>query len=248
MGVAADMHEFGDAMDHLAADKLAGMVVGSLSKSILDETWMRGVSDALQAVSDPDRYGAKWARDQIASFVPFSVGMGQIARATDPYAREARTVMDRVKAGVPWLSQTLLPRLDVWGQPVPSREALGVDGLSAIYESRENHDPTIAALARLGVWPAMPERQIRGVQLTDAQYQAYASTAGQMAKMRLDAIVNTPGFSSLPDGIQAQTIRETIDNARESARALTLMQNPDLITKAVENKRALLTTGKKATQ
>ena len=245
MGLAADLYKFGHAAETLAADKLASMMVGSLSKSILDETWMRGVSEALQAVSDPDRYGAKWARDQMASFVPFSVGMGQIARAADPLAREARTTLDAIKAKVPWLSQTLLPRIDVWGQPVPSREALGVDGLSAIYTSRVNNDPTVLALARLGVWPAMPERKIRGVELTDQQYQAYAGVAGKMAKQRLDALVSTPGFSSLPDGVQAQTMRETIDNARETARALTLMQNPDLIQQAIDQKRQLLTTGKK---
>ena len=120
-----------------------------------------------------------------------------------------------------------------------------MDGLSAIYTSRVNNDPTVLALARLGVWPAMPERKIRGVKLTDQQYQAYAGVAGKMAKQRLDALVSTPGFSSLPDGVQAKTMHETIDNARETARALTLMQNPDLIQQAIDQKRELLTTGKR---
>jgi hypothetical protein len=231
-------------MDSRSIEQLGGLLVGSLAKSILDETWMRGLSEALQAAFDWDRHGARWARDQAASFIPFSVGMGQMARASDPYAREARTLVDTFKARTPWLSQALLPRIDVWGQPVPSREALGVDGLSAIYYTRVNNDPTVQALVRLGVWPAMPERRIRGVELSDEVYHEFAGIAGKAAKMRLDALVSTPGFTSLPEGVQQQVVRETISNARETARALTMMQHPAILSTAIEQKRDLLINGK----
>jgi hypothetical protein len=48
-------------------------------------------AEALKALTDRS-YTPIYVRDQVSSFVPFSVGMAQAARAMDPYSREARTV------------------------------------------------------------------------------------------------------------------------------------------------------------
>ena len=240
LALTADLYELGEAATEKDASHIAGMITLSFSRVVMDESWMRGPASMLEAINDPKGKGARWASDEAASFLPFSVGMSQIARAIDPYARQARTTIDTIKSRVPFLSQSLLPRVDVWGQQVPNKDVVGPDGLSAIYASRVNNDPTVQRVAQLGAWPSMPERQIRGTKLTDQQYQDYAVTAGQMTKARLDALVNTPGFQTLPDGVQAQTIRQTIENARETARSIMLMKNPEIVQQAMERKSALL--------
>ena len=106
-GMGADMYELSHAMDTQQSDKVASIMLGMLSKGVLDETWMRGPSEAMDAAFHPEEYGGKWVRDEVSSFVPFSVGMSQITQATDPYQRQARTILDAVRAKIPGESQTL---------------------------------------------------------------------------------------------------------------------------------------------
>jgi hypothetical protein len=61
-----------------------------------------------------------------------------------------------------------------------------------------------------------------------------------MAKMRMNALVNTPGFTAMPKQVQSEKIKDIITSARESARSILLMQNPDIITKANAAKTAKL--------
>ena len=246
LGVGADMHEVGAAMTTHEAGQVANLVVSSLAKSLLDESFMRGPSELIQAVEDPDRYGARYVRGQLATLVPFSTGMAQIARAADPYAREARTTMDAIRARIPGMSESLLPRRDLWGNPLPNSDALGAAGLTSIMETRAKSDPVTAAMLRLQYYPSQPERKLNGVPLSDQQYDDFSRIAGRMAKMRLDALVNTPGFSALPDGVQTKTMQGIFENARRGAAELVKMQNPALIQQAVANKQAFLMQGRAA--
>ena len=242
VGLAADLWQLGGEIPHESVGAIASQIALSFSHLVLDESSMRGMGEALQAQSDPQRYGARWMRDMAVGFLPFTQAMGQLAKDIDPYQRNARSMLDAFKARIPGLSEGLPERIDVWGQPVPASSTLGGVGLTSIYTSRESNDPTIQKLAALqergqAVWPAMPERKIRGVELTDAQYSEFATTAGRLTKMRLDALVGSPGFAALPDGVQASTIRDTITSSRETARTLTMMKNPEIVQKAIAAKR-----------
>lgn len=235
LGVGADLYDTAHALSTEDGAKIASMAVHAFAQNILDESFMRGPSELIQALDDSDRYGAGFVRSFISSFVPFSVGDAQIARAIDPYTRQTRTTMDSILAKIPWASEELMPRRDIWGEPIPNYSS-PVPGLLAIYESRINNDPVNAALQRLQFFPAMPERKIRGVELTEPQYDDYARIGGRMAKMQLDRIVPAPGFSQLPDAAQHEIISRTISGAREAARSLIMMQNPGIIQAATAAK------------
>ena len=141
--------------------------------------------------------------------MPYSVGAAQIARQIDPYLRSAHGVMDTIKSKVPWWSETLMPVVDIFGQPVPSKQI----GLLS-YQKAVQNDPAIAEMKRLGVFPAKVERKIRGVTLTEQQYYDYATLAGKLTKMRLDAAVADPGWADLPDPQKADRIKHIVDDSR----------------------------------
>lgn len=244
MGVAADLNEFGGAMDTHGADQVTALMAVSIVRNILDEGWMSGVSSAIQAITQPEQYGEAFIRNQGSTVLPFAVGMGQEARAIDPYARQARTLTDAFMAKIPGLSEQLMPRRDIWGQPVENPSDFGGTGLTSISERRVNNDPVNQAMVRLGINAGLPARKITGIPLSDQQYDDYVRVAGRMAKMRLDALVNTPGFQSLPAGIQTKVMTDTIANARRGAAELIKMQNPSIITQAVANKQSLLVNGR----
>jgi hypothetical protein len=236
MGVAADMYEVAHLAGRQEYLEAAAHLQHALTQNILDESMMRGPADLLKATEDPGRYGAAYIRNFLSSFVPFSVGMAQMARASDPYSRQARTVVDALKNKVPGLSQTLLPRRDIWGEPMPNKEALGVAGLSAIYAQRMSTDPVNLALLDLSIYPAAVPRKIRNVDLTDQEYDDFTRIAGRMTKMRLDAIVKSHDFATWPNHIKHDIIEQTIKMNREVARGLMFAKYTHILEDATDLK------------
>lgn len=236
VGVAADMYEIGHHLSDEESNGLAAMIMNSVSKNMVDETWMRGPAELIQAIEDPDRYGKRYIANQAASLLPFSVGVGQVARAIDPDMRDAQGIIQTVKSRIPFVSETLKPRYDLWGQPMPNQGSLGPDALSAVYESRVNNDPVNQEMVRLGVSPAMPEKKIKGVQLTPDQYEEFQTTAGRLAKVQLDQMVNAPEWQAAPAFAQKEIFENTIKTSRQAAAGLMQMRHPELITQGIENR------------
>lgn len=242
--VGADMYSVAHAMSTEDAKTVATLLAHAVAQNVLDESFMRGPSELILAATDSERYGPQYIKNFVSSFVPFSVGMSQITRATDPYSRQTRSVMDAIKAKIPWESQSLMPRRDVWGEPVRNRDVFGIPGLSSIYETKINNDPVNRALLSVGIYPGVPGRSIRGVQLNDQQYDDYSRIAGRLTKQRLDNVVAQPGFTQMPAGHQVDFMRKIISSSREAARKATMMQYPDIMEQARERKMKIL-TGKK---
>lgn len=238
LGVSADLYDVADAAHEGDFVKAAAELHHAITQNVLDEGWMSGPAQLMQAIEDPGRYGEAYIRNFLSSFTPYSVGMSQITRATDPYTRQARTTVDAIRAKLPWTSQELMPRRDIWGEPMPSREALGPPGATAIYETQVNNDPVNIEMLKLGIYPSQPERQIRNVKLTDQQYDDYSRIAGRMTKMRLDAIVRSPDWNTWPDPSRRDVITESLRQSREAARNLVMMKYPQIPADAVKQKIA----------
>ncbi len=237
MGMAADMYEVGHDAEKGEYMTAAAHLQHALTQNILDESFMRGPADLIKAIEDPGRYGESYIRNFLSSFVPFSVGIAQQARSMDPYSRQARTVIDAMKAKIPGLSETLFPRRDIWGDEMQNPEALGARGLTAIWERQVSSDPVNRAMLDLGIAPAKVERKIRNVDLTDQQYDDYARIAGRMAKIRLDTIVKSPDYGAWPNHVKQAVIQETIRQSRESARGMVMMKWPQIVKDATEARK-----------
>jgi hypothetical protein len=228
MGVSADLYDLGHQIGDADASVAGTTIMHAITQNILDESFMRGPADLIKAVTDSDRYGPAYVRTMLSSFMPYSVGMAQMARATDPYTRQARTVVDAIRAKVPGMSESLFPRRDIWGDPMPSGDALIAPGVTAIYEQKISTDPVNRAMLDMNVSPAPVERSIRNVPLTDQQYDDYARLAGRAAKIRLDVIVRSPDWQTWPAATRHEMLEETVRQAREAARGLMMAKYPDI--------------------
>lgn len=247
VSTAADLHEVAGAAAEGDISKVASLLVFSATENLMDESFMRGPSDLIKAITDRDRYGDKYIQNMLSSFTPFSVLSSQVAHSIDPYSRQARTVMDAIKAKIPYESETLFPRRDIWGEPIPNKDVLGVPGLSAVYETNISTDPVNQAFLKLsqaGYAPAQPERQINGVRLSDEQYDDYCRIAGQSSKIALDEMEKSGLFEAgLPVENQIELVRKTVEQQRKVARSIVQMQNPELIKEAYDKKVAPLRHG-----
>jgi len=234
MGVTADMVEVGQKIDEVSVNKVAALVTGSIVKNITSKTWLRGPSELIEAIDDWDRYGENYIKGLVGTVIP--TGAAQIAQAQDPYLREARSIIDNLKARTPGLSQSLMPKRDIWGEPIARDGGLGPDIISPIYESRIKDDPVTKKLISVGVYPSKVERKINGVELTDEQYDEYAEKSGKMLRMRLEPIIRSGAIDSLPKVKQAEILKRTTEQTRDMVRDLMMMKHPEIIKKSLDNK------------
>lgn len=228
-----DIAKYGDMKDDEAA-KVAAGVFASTVKNLMSKLSLRGVSDFIQSATDPDRYGKQYVSGFASSFVPALVG--QMAQSSDPVQRQTQTAIAEIQSRIPFLREDLLPKRNVWGEPIVSQGSLGPDFLTRVYESAVNKDPVNQRLLALGINPSMPDRKIRGVELTEQQYDDYCKISGRMMKERLDQLVGMKQFASTPEAAQVKAITKIIENSRETARSVLMMRNPDLLKKAISLK------------
>lgn len=242
-GIAADLYD----VAHEATDgdmlKAAMHLQHAFTQNILDESFMKGPADLIKAVDDPGRYGENYIKSFASSFTPFSSGFYQVNRMMDPYQRETRSVVDAIKAKLPGLSETLMPRRDVWGQPMPSREGAGY--LTSIYVQKMNEDPVNRAMLEAQFFPGQVEKKIRNIELTPEEHDDFAKVAGVMTKQNLDRLVTSPNWDTLPMGSKQLAIKHIVEACRETARGIIMARYPHIPLEAAQQKAENLTTGKK---
>lgn len=241
LGLSADAY---DVSQHFSSEGFqagAAAVVHAFAQNIVDESFMRGPAELMQAIEQHDRYGQRYVQNFFSSFVPFSVGMSQMARASDPYSRQARTILDAMRAKMPFdagfgQSTDLMPRRDIWGEPVLNPDAVGGKGVTAIWKSPVSADPVNLTMDALNMGVAQPRRSILNVKLTDQQYDDYQRIAGRMTKQRLDVLVNAPDFKTWPPAVQRDAITKMLTASREGARQLMMAKYPDIPRQAMMQK------------
>jgi len=240
--ISADLYDVAHEAEEGEFTKAGAHLLHAITQNVLDESAMHGPAELLKAIESPDRYGESYVRNYLAAFVPFSVGMGQIGRAQDPYQRDVRTMIDAIRNKIPghldgYFGNELPVRRDIWGEPLPSREALGGAGISAIYEQKINVDPVNQAMFKVRVFPGAVERKIRNIELTPDQYDDYQRIAGRVAKMRLDQVVISPFFQQRTPSEQHDIMTEIIRGCRTAATEQMLHKYPNIAADATQAKQ-----------
>jgi hypothetical protein len=242
MGMAADLHDIAHIVSEGDFTKAGGLLFHAIVQNTLDQSALQGPAELIKAVETPDQYGQQYIKSFLSSFVPSSVNW--IAKSRDPYIRQTWGVIDAIKARIPGQSETLHPKIDLWGEPVPGREQLG--GMTGIYMQKAQADPVNKAMADLGMGKSPVSKKVRNVELDPEQYEYFARTSGRMAKMRLNVMVKSPQWDTFPAYMKMKVINETIDGSRRSAEGLLFAKWPRILVQARDDKMTLIRTGKKA--
>jgi hypothetical protein len=224
VGLAADI---GEHWDHFSADEkdyTAKTLAMAFSNAVTNQTFLVGLTQSLNAFTQPEEKFSKWMQSMAGSMVPGVIG--QTNQLIDPYQRQVYDVFDAVKARIPGLSQTLQPKRDIVGEPIPNKERAGY--LSPVTVSEEKHDVVRSELARLGILtqkapgyidlPAMHDKKLGKVELTAEQKDVYSERAGKFAHQILKPIMSGQSWASTPDIIQKQIVESVFKDAREVAK------------------------------
>jgi hypothetical protein len=101
------------------------MGITAVSQVAINKTYLRGVSDVIEVMSDPERYGEGYVNNLVASFVPYTSLSGAVERAVDPTVRQAHSPWEAIQAKVAGLSENLPPRRSLWGEEIRTESGLG---------------------------------------------------------------------------------------------------------------------------
>ena len=229
--MGADFAEIRAAYPEIASeeewDRLAAMIVGSLTNNLTNKAYLRGLSEAIRAVDDPGMAGQRWIRGLSGTLIP--TGIAGTARRADPVFRDARSILDNFKSRIPGLRETLPARLDPFGEEIRQEGALGPDIASRIYRSTERQDKVVDEMLRLKVTPGRPRKVMGGVKLGPEQYVEFVQLWRQSAKKELDILVNTPAWDRIPDHEKRRMIRDAFSVWRDTAEDIMFARYPELL-------------------
>jgi hypothetical protein len=207
----------------------AGAAVHAASQMLEGEVGMQGLANLLDATEQPERFGARYVGSTLGTLVPYASFNRQTAQAMDPYTRDAKTVLDNIKLTLPLVRETVLPKRNWLGDPVPN------PAYHTILNTRTAiADPLDQELQRLQITPTLPRDRIGGVKLTPNLFDEYVSTAGPLTRMTLDPMVRSPDWPKLPDYVRESAIRSSIESSRNIAASVMQMRHPDLITQGIQ--------------
>jgi hypothetical protein len=115
LGLTADFANIAGATDDEGNEEIAAAALLSLTRNLTSKTYLQGLAEFGQLIGRPDK-AAAWLRQRAASHVP-SIISGATSVSEDSM-KDARTVMEAVKARIPILASDIRPRRDFFGQPV----------------------------------------------------------------------------------------------------------------------------------
>ncbi|MBB6425170.1 thermonuclease family protein [Sphingopyxis sp. JAI128] len=219
IGAAADMATLGDGMTETEREEGAGLIVASILGNLSNKTWLSGVSDMMEALNDPERSGGTFVK-RLAGSLAVPTGVSQVARWMDPTMREAPDTMSYIQSRIPGMSDDLLPRRDMWGQPIVSQGGVGPDFLSPIWASKETNDPIVAALLADNLKVGKLGRKVGGQKLSDAEYNRYQALAGPVLRDEIAMLLAEPSWSQLDQEGKQDELDKTAKASRAIAREL----------------------------
>lgn len=221
IGAAADLATLSDGMTDKQLDNQAGLITASILGNLSNKTWLSGISDLLSAADDPERFGSAFIK-RLAGSVAVPTGVAQIARTMDPTARETPDIASAIQNRIPGLSDNLLPKRNVWGQPMVNEGGVGPNLLSPIWSSTDRKDPITREALRVDATISKPKKG----DLTVEQYDRLQEVAGSVGRKWLGQLIASPEYQALDTESQADEIGDVMKRARKAAKAAVLTGEP----------------------
>lgn len=222
MGMAADMSQIKKEMSEDDRYNLAAGISGAITNNISNKTFMQGITNVINFIADPSRYGKQFVGNLAGSVIP-AVSAG-IARGTDDSVRDTRTVSDVMQSRIPVVSKSLPEKLTVWGEPLKRTGTPAERMLSPVAISQEKGSPIEKELANLKVDIGLPDRKIKGVELSPEEYWQIVRSSGSPAKKILDDIVASPRWQNMAEETKREIIKTVVNQFRDQTRQIAAVK------------------------
>lgn len=197
------------------------------AKSIAEQTFLRGLNQALSAVSDPEMSWNRWFSDMAGSAVPTIIA--DFARAIDTTERRAEGPLQKIQNRLPLTRELLQPKLDIFGQDLPR---YGGNPLEVMVDPTRpvkiNQDIVVDELRRLWdvdvkVSPTLLGDRMGYDVLSDEENTLLWRNAGRYTYSGLFSMMMSSEYKTETDEGKGKMIDELVKNAKDLARAEIVM-------------------------
>lgn len=201
--------------------ELATDLIGGFTKNIASKTFLEGISNLLQAIHDPERYGGSFVNGFAGLVVPSFVAAP--ARAADPSMRVVTNFTEAVQNRIPGLRQQLPAQSMIYGgeRPNPSQ---GFSAFTGIQTAPVAQTPIQQEAARVKLDYNLPRKTLKEVELNGEDIAKYQALSSQYADQVLGAIIANPAYQSLPDSRKKVVLENGMKRARSIATRILFQE------------------------
>ena len=217
-GIAADAYQVFDRTKKDEKNKIASSLIKAVTENLTNKTFMRGVSTAMNAVSDPERSGQYFIESLAGTAVP--TGVAQVAKAVDPTLRETQTIIEHIKSRIPGISKQLPPKVDRRGKEVVREGGFAANLLSPVWVSTDVTDDIDRELRRLEIFPGRMGKQTvrKGEKIPPMPYARMLKEAGPRVFTALGNLLRSEGYPNLSDTQKKKLITGIISTIKGTSR------------------------------
>jgi hypothetical protein len=244
LGVAADMVEMAQHLPDDDYNEYATSMMLMFSRNLMSKTYLKGLTDMLNALQDPDRFGEGWLANFMGSFVPNFINQTNKA-FLDQQIKDVNTIGENFRKRIPGWSEGVIPKRNpITGEPAMYGESWWAS-MSPMSMTQESSDPTLRELHRLEYGLEAPSQRLtingKQVDLTAKEYEEYQiaitnlrDSEGLTMFDRLKKLMDTKVYQEMFDGKdkkegKQKMITRMIQAYRRSGKGQFLQNNPQIL-------------------
>ncbi len=203
-----------------------GTALAGSAKSFSEQTFLTGINQIVSAINDPQKSASSYIASTLSSVVPTIVG--DTARATDTKERRANGILDRLKAKIPGLRETLEPQINVLGKDI---QTIG-NPLEVMADPTRPQTaittPVIRELRRLTdagfpVSPTLLGNKNGYDGLTPKQNTDLWRKAGEITDTKLSSLFGKEKYQNLSDEEKGKAVDDVVHKSQVNARAAMVL-------------------------
>jgi len=241
VGTVADLVELNEANKYNAYEEQdLGQAINAVSlvlaENTINKTFMTNQRDMMLAIAPGTQQESRMNNflGNMANAMVGSSGLRRdIRKFQDPYMRQTQTIMQKIKNGTPFYSETLPKTLDVMGEPILYEQILNPWPVK-----NESDDLVLLHLGDLldstGVTPLlMPKKSIKNIKLSVYEYHDVTELSRQILtdpstglnfRMTLLNVIRSPVYqAAATDFLRVEAIQTVARNFDAAARKYMLM-------------------------
>jgi hypothetical protein len=145
-------------------------------KTVMEQSFLLGLSQSLRAIDEPGRYGANYVENAARGIVPNIIA--KIALGSDEFVRDPDELdlLGVVESRIPFLSERVPVKIDVFGREVRQKRGVFSQLFDPFASTKPSDDAVTQEFLRLKHNPPVPAKGL----YTDQEYRDLLKLRGNM--------------------------------------------------------------------
>lgn len=236
MGLTADI--VNDVKGGKETKEILKELIGTIGRNLSDKTFMSGLSNALNAINNPDRHGSRFVEQLVSGLVPFSGTLAWVSRIQDQVIRNPDGIKERVMSRTPFLQENVVPKRNVFGEKIKREGGPALQAFSPISIGKEVTDDVDLELSNLGYVIGFPSNTItvprelsdaleleddkRRISLNNKEYDKLLKLSGKLTRVNLESLFSSSEYVSAEDKDKEKAVNSVVSDVRSQARMIIL--------------------------